>query len=121
MERVQGHCPMGCGELLFLGEGGHVTCSWIECPRPTAADELLSISEAEHLVTVEDDCFTIEHPLRERVEGAMHECQVHREMQALNGPPAKPGRYRAVARPSDLDSDSYRPASLPNFDLEPIS
>lgn len=40
--KVQGYCPMGCGATLFLGEGGHITCSWLECPRPHAADELLA-------------------------------------------------------------------------------
>ena len=42
MTRVYGQCPMGCGATLFLGEGGHVTCSWHKCPEPGAADELLS-------------------------------------------------------------------------------
>lgn len=42
MVKVMGKCPMGClGESLFLAEGGHVTCSWIECPDPSAADRLL--------------------------------------------------------------------------------
>ena len=39
--RVQGRCPMGCGETLFLGAGGYVTCSWIDCPEPDAATRLL--------------------------------------------------------------------------------
>jgi hypothetical protein len=38
---VQGRCS-ACGlTTLFLGAGGHVTCSWAECPNPGAADELL--------------------------------------------------------------------------------
>ncbi|MFJ3083018.1 DUF6085 family protein [Streptomyces halstedii] len=38
---VQGRCP-ACGAVsLFLGEGGHVTCSRADCPAPDAADELL--------------------------------------------------------------------------------
>lgn len=40
-ERVVGRCPMGCGETLFLGSGGYVTCSWVECPQPDAASDLL--------------------------------------------------------------------------------
>lgn len=42
-DRVAGRCPMGCGETLTLGSGGHVTCSLIGCPNPTAADELLHL------------------------------------------------------------------------------
>ena len=40
-EKVVGRCPMGCGATLFLGSGGHVTCSWEHCPDPGAADDLL--------------------------------------------------------------------------------
>lgn len=39
--KVAGRCPMGCGETLFLAVGGHVTCSYAECPRPDAAADLL--------------------------------------------------------------------------------
>lgn len=38
---VQGHCPACRGTSLFLAAGGHVTCRRIDCPNPTAADELL--------------------------------------------------------------------------------
>lgn len=38
---VAGVCPNGCGTTLFLGSGGHITCSWIDCSNPAAADELL--------------------------------------------------------------------------------
>ncbi|MBZ6290436.1 helix-hairpin-helix domain-containing protein [Streptomyces olivaceus] len=38
---VQGRCPACGGTSLFLGEGGHVTCSRIDCPAPGEADDLL--------------------------------------------------------------------------------
>lgn len=38
---VQGRCPACSATSLFLGEGGHVTCSRIECPDPSAADDVL--------------------------------------------------------------------------------
>lgn len=39
--RVAGVCP-GCGlQSLFLADGGHVTCSSLDCPVPCAADEAL--------------------------------------------------------------------------------
>ncbi|MFC5802769.1 DUF6085 family protein [Streptomyces formicae] len=38
---VQGKCP-ACGKTsLFLGSGGYVTCSRIECPEPDAASTVL--------------------------------------------------------------------------------
>ena len=41
MQKVQGHCPACRGTSLFLGTGGYVTCARLDCPNPTAADELL--------------------------------------------------------------------------------
>lgn len=41
MQTVKGKCPMGCGETLFLGDAGYVTCSWHECPDPSAASDAL--------------------------------------------------------------------------------
>ncbi len=41
MSDVQGHCPACGGSSLFLGEGGHVTCRRLDCPDPSAADDML--------------------------------------------------------------------------------
>lgn len=38
---VQGRCPACHGESLFLGEGGYVTCSRIDCPDPDAPSRAL--------------------------------------------------------------------------------
>lgn len=38
---VQGECPEGCGRTLFVSAGGFITCSWAECPNPSAASDLL--------------------------------------------------------------------------------
>lgn len=41
MTEVKGRCP-ACGwETLFVGEGGYITCSRLECPRPDTVTELL--------------------------------------------------------------------------------
>lgn len=43
---VRGVCP-ACGTaLLFLGDGGYLTCSLHDCPDPGAADRLLQNSRA---------------------------------------------------------------------------
>ncbi|GAA0897913.1 hypothetical protein [Pseudonocardia zijingensis] len=39
--RVAGRCPSCHGTSLFLGAGGHVTCSRLDCPAPCTADDLL--------------------------------------------------------------------------------
>nr|WP_281364772.1 DUF6085 family protein [Streptomyces typhae] len=42
MPHVQGRCP-ACGAAgLFLGNGGYITCSVIDCPQPDAATEVLA-------------------------------------------------------------------------------
>lgn len=93
---VKGFCPMGCGQTLFLGSGGYVTCSRIECPRPDAVADLLEDSEAEHVVLFGDDAFTVRHPLRERLDDALMSCVLHEHLAGLAGPPVSPGRYRAT-------------------------
>lgn len=39
---IQGRCP-ACGTKgLFLGDGGYITCSLIDCPQPDAATEVIA-------------------------------------------------------------------------------
>lgn len=94
--RIVGYCPMGCGETLFAGAGGHITCSYITCPRPTAVDELLADNETAHIVEFKDHTFTVRHPLRERLDDALMSCTLFDHIRDLSGPPVTPGRYRAV-------------------------
>jgi hypothetical protein len=48
MTRVAGRCP-GCGnETLFLGDGAHVTCSWLKCTAPCAAADMLEKRHREY-------------------------------------------------------------------------
>lgn len=115
--RIAGVCPMGCGRTLFLGSGGHVTCSFADCPRPTAVDDLLHISD-EHYVVFGEEHFTVEHTIRERLEGTMHDCPLHAALSSLAGPPVPPGRYRATPRATDGYSESYRSGAIGwDFDL----
>ena len=97
IERVEGYCPMGCGRTLFLGNSGYVTCSWLECSNPSAASRVLCEPEVEHIVVIREGDFTIQHPLRERLDGDMFDCELHRWLTAREGPPAALGRYRVRA------------------------
>lgn len=96
-ETVTGYCPLGCGETLFLGDGGHVTCGRLDCPRPDAVSDLLHDAETEHIVSFGTDGFTVRHPLRERLDDALMRCALHEHIATMDGPPVAPGRYRAVA------------------------
>lgn len=96
MPKVKGFCPMGCGMTLFLNHDGQVICSKLTCPRPTAVDELLFDAETEHVIDLEEDHFQLQHPLRERLEGALFDCELHVEIAGLDAPPAPPGKYRVI-------------------------
>lgn len=107
--KVAGYCPMGCGQTLFVGSEGGITCSYYRCPRPGAVDTILSDPETEHIVLLEERHFAVEHPLRERVDGELFDCEINRRLSSLDGPPREPGRYRVTIHQPDAYSESYRP------------
>lgn len=94
--KVAGHCPMGCGQTLFLGSGGYVTCSLDVCPQPDAVAEILADAEAHHIVKLDEDEFTVRHPLRERLNDELMRCSLHAWIAGLSGPPRKTGTYRVL-------------------------
>lgn len=96
---VDGYCPMGCGKSLVLSEGGVVFCDDVDCPRPTAASEILGDPETEHIVELGETTFTVRHPLRERLDDQLMECALHRWIAARDEPPEPPGRYRVAVPP----------------------
>lgn len=94
--RVAGFCPMGCGESLTLATGGQIRCEYPLCPRPTAASEILADPQTGHIVELGVRDFSIIHPLRERLDGQLLECELNEYLQDLGGPPQPPGRYRVT-------------------------
>lgn len=101
MINVRGYCPMGCGMRLMMNEKGTIICTNGECPHPLAVSDLLSDQETEHVVTFGDRGFTIRHPLRERLNDHLLQCDLHDHLTALNGPPVPPGTYCAKHWPTD--------------------
>lgn len=93
---VQGYCPACGGNSLIRASGGHITCSRIDCPNPTAADEILADRETEHVVQLDVATFTVRHPLRERLNDELMDCELHNWIADLSGPPRIPGRYRVI-------------------------
>lgn len=55
MQTVQGRCPACGNTLLFLADGGHVTCSLDTCPNPSAADDVLHGSQQKALEQAQAD------------------------------------------------------------------
>lgn len=111
-EHVAGYCPMGCGKTLFLGAMGYVTCSYLQCPNPTALSNIITDAETEHRVTFSKTKFTITHPLRERLTD-MAKCALHDYLDRLGGPPVKTGRYRATAHGTGWRFDAQNTANSP--------
>lgn len=92
---------MGCGETLELNISyGDIRCTFYdeetetECPEPYAVQWLLDDPETEHIVEIRPQDFTAQHPLRERLEGYLFECEVNDYLHNLPGAPVEPGRYR---------------------------
>lgn len=84
------YCPMGCGETLgFMS----LLCTSENCPRPTAAKDILSDRETEHIVRVEDYGWSIQHPLRERLAGELFNCPLSDHL-AEYYPAMSQGKYR---------------------------
>ena len=99
---IAGRCP-ACGwESLTLAAGNRIICTRLECPRPTAADEILADAETEHVVQLGEATFTVRHPLRERLDDALLTCDLADWIAACDGPPRPPGRWRVT--PADNGS-----------------
>jgi hypothetical protein len=88
------YCP-ACGkQKLHLLAAGAIFCLTPGCPEPRAAQKILSDPETLDVVTFTPYGFTVLHPLRERLEGQLFDCPVHRACGDLGGPPDGYGRYR---------------------------
>lgn len=92
---MKGYCPMGCGQTLWINDEDEVVCKHAQCENPDAVRDLLSDPETEHLLYVREEDFTLQHPLRERLDHALVDCQLHRRIREVEGPP-KPGLYRVT-------------------------
>ncbi len=58
---VKGNCPACGGSSLFLGDGGYVTCSRIDCPEPDAASTTLEQPAADETATTQTEPGTCGH------------------------------------------------------------
>lgn len=94
MIKVNGFCPRGCGETLYLHQG-NVCCSDFHCPEEGAVTKILSDAEVEHIVGFGTSGFTIRHPLRERVNDEILECELGEYLSTFSSSPRELGAYRA--------------------------
>jgi hypothetical protein len=104
-----GFCPMGCGQTLFVGSGGHITCSYIPCPRPTAVDEILMNQPVHHIVRTDEFFYEIQHPLAERLDEHLFDCELTKFLNGLAGSPQPPGFYRVNGAGTDWFWEFLKP------------
>ncbi|WP_282790867.1 DUF6085 family protein [Streptomyces sp. CC224B] len=91
---VQGRCPACRSASLFLGAGGHVTCARLDCPDPSAADELLHgerQSAVQAAAVREDQAARDTHPGREesRIAHSSRASGLREALRILDGRPAR--------------------------------
>lgn len=98
---IRGFCPMGCGETLFRGTGGHITCWALKCPNPSAVDKILADPQVGHIVRTDEFDFAIQHPLAERIGGSLFDCELERFLTGLATSPQPPGFYKVTGTGTD--------------------
>lgn len=97
MGQLRGKCPMGCGETLhFSNVSGVVECIAPACPRPLAVTDLLANPLTDHKVEIDEHGFAIKHPLHERIEDKLFECELQKWLSDLGQPPVRYGLYRVT-------------------------
>ena len=47
-------CPSCGGKTLFVGSGGHLTCSWLECKEPVVRIAIAKLKRATDALSVLD-------------------------------------------------------------------
>lgn len=91
------HCP-ACGQatLWFTAtpDGLSLLCRGSDCPQANALHMLLADEHTkDHLVEITESSFSVQHPIVERIHGALFNCALHAWLTAQSGPPGPPGRY----------------------------
>jgi hypothetical protein len=72
-------CPMGCdAKLVMLTETGLLECPGKNCPDKYAVSKLLTRESAttKHIVTLHTDHWSAKHPLSERIDNKLLNCQI---------------------------------------------
>lgn len=124
---IEGFCPFGCGETL-RAEWNIVGRAEIVCVGPFCQDRhgvtrLLKEDETEHIAHCHEEAFTIQHPLKERLDGTLFDCKLHQSMRDELGPPGgREGVYRVSL--NTVSGDRYgellyeRVGDLPGWSKE---
>lgn len=94
LDRVQGFCPMGCGETLQLYDG-IIRCTNMDCSNSAAVTTILLDRQTEHVVYVDKHGnWSAKHPLRERLGDLLLDCDIEVGVEEMFDAGADvPGKY----------------------------
>jgi len=98
---VRGNCP-ACGQSEIYYWDGLLRCEGKGCPNPDAAQLILNNADPSHIFALHDlgrrAYHTIQHPLLERVDGSLFNCQFIKALRySITEPPGfTPGKYRVT-------------------------
>lgn len=103
--KINGYCPMGCGETLWATLERGIICRNRDCPDATVVSKVLSDPEVGHIAQVGVAGWTLMHPLHERLgeQPEMFTCAVAQWLRSHSEAPADAGTYRVLP-----DGDGYR-------------
>lgn len=124
--KLQGFCPMGCGQTLERVAGGEIRCTAELCGKPDAAQRILMDPEAEHIVTI-TDCgrnggvtFSLRHPLRERLDGDLEACALHAFLSRQLHTGALHSRATVEGTRWRIRKDTMRPPGARSYNWESV-
>jgi hypothetical protein len=103
IDSIAGHCP-ACGtDSLIRGFQGRIQCANTLCDERTAVDTLLTDPHLmDHLVRLTADTFTVRHPLIERLNDALFDCEVMLAIvPMIEDGDEEPGTYRVTGEAPD--------------------
>lgn len=100
---VEGRCPSCEKEELALSSSGEIYCVDKACARPKAVTEILKNASTKHIVKLTSYNFSVQHPLIERLEDGVFECELVKELTYSSNPPKPTGVYQVVRTSTGWD------------------
>ncbi len=104
--KVKGCCPScGCRNLALYTDVNEIVCKSKYCDDPYALHKIIQDDEIEHVVFIGAKDFSMQHPLKERVNRELLHCEQGEWLFSQSGPPVEPGKYR-MRRTLDDDEET---------------
>lgn len=90
---VKGACPICDASMLTLSRAGDIVCTNRQCDDPRAITTLLTTSSPAHIVKLTHTGYRVMHPLIERLDETLFDCELDKHMAVQIAPPQASGLY----------------------------